>query len=563
MGNFFLDLTVIICLAAVLSYVFRLLKQPEILAYILTGIIIGFFHYFQSSNQDILQTMSQIGVTLLLFMVGLEIKVSELFSLGKSLLIAAVGQVGLTILGGFTIATFFGFDILSSFYIAMALTFSSTIIVVKVLSDKREMHALYSKFAIGILLAQDIVAIALLMLLSGVSSNTSGLETLMSFILILIKGGILVGIVALLSRHFFPRFIESIAKSSETLFLVSLAWVFGLAAIVSSPYVGFSIEIGGFLAGLALANTMANYQIIAKAKILRDFFIVMFFVLLGIQMSFADLPSIIIPAIILSLFVLLVKPILVALVMAAMGYRKRTAFLTGLSLSQISEFSLILVFMGFKLGHINQKIVSLITVVGLVSFFVSTYGVINSKLLFRKIAPYLGVLERSDTKKDEIGEPEDSLENLDDHVVVVGGDQMGESIMEALEDRDMDVVVVDFDPNILRKLQTRKVHRLFGDIADLDIQERARLDQAKLVISTIPDAEDNILLLKELKHENRKAKIVMMALDSHDAKLLYKEGADYVILPHLAGGRQIAEIILDNHLDRIEKLKANDIKYLS
>jgi hypothetical protein len=308
---------------------------------------------------------------------------------------------------------------------------------------------------------------------------------------------------------------------------------------------------------------MANYQIIAKAKILRDFFIVMFFVLLGIQMSFADLPSIIIPAIILSLFVLLVKPILVALVMAAMGYRKRTAFLTGLSLSQISEFSLILVFMGFKLGHINQKIVSLITVVGLVSFFVSTYGVINSKLLFRKIAPYLGVLERSDTKKDEIGEPEDSLESLNDHVVVIGGDQMGESIMEALEDRDMDVVVVDFDPNILRKLQTRKVHRLFGDIADLDIQERARLDQAKLVISTIPDAEDNMLLLKELKHENRKAKIVMMALDSHDAKLLYKEGADYVILPHLAGGRQIAEIILDNHLDRIEKLKANDIKYLS
>ncbi len=562
MGNFFLDLTVIICLAAVLSYVFRLLKQPEILAYILTGIIIGFFHYFQSSNQDILQTMSQIGVTLLLFMVGLEIKVSELFSLGKSLLIAAVGQVGLTILGGFTIATFFGFDILSSFYIAMALTFSSTIIVVKVLSDKREMHALYSKFAIGILLAQDIVAIALLMLLSGVSSNTAGLETLMSFILILIKGGILVGIVALLSRHFFPRFIESIAKSSETLFLVSLAWVFGLAAIVSSPYVGFSIEIGGFLAGLALANTMANYQIIAKAKILRDFFIVMFFVLLGIQMSFADLPSIIIPAIILSLFVLLVKPILAALVMAAMGYRKRTAFLTGLSLSQISEFSLILVFMGFKLGHINQKIVSLITVVGLVSFFVSTYGVINSKFLYRKIAPYLGVLEKSDTKKDEIGEPEDSLESLNDHVVVIGGDQMGESIMEALEDRDMDVVVVDFDPNILRKLQTRKVHRLFGDIADLDIQERARLDQAKLVISTIPDAEDNILLLKELKHENRKAKIVMMALDSHDAKLLYKEGADYVILPHLAGGRQIAEIILNNHLDRIEKLKANDIKYL-
>jgi Trk K+ transport system NAD-binding subunit len=198
----------------------------------------------------------------------------------------------------------------------------------------------------------------------------------------------------------------------------------------------------------------------------------------------------------------------------------------------------------------------------LVSFFVSTYGLINAKLLYRKLAPFLGFLERDETKKDEMGEAADSLESLDDHVVVIGGDQMGESIMEALEDRDMDVVLVDFNPSILKKMESKKIHRLFGDIADLDIQERARLSQAKLVISTIPDAEDNILLLKELKHENRKAKVVMMALDSHDAKLLYKEGADYVILPHLAGGRQIAEIILDNHLDRIEKLKAKDIKYL-
>jgi len=561
-GSFFLDLAVIICLAAFLAFVFRFFKQPEILAYILTGIIIGSLHIFQASNQDVLQTMSQIGVTLLLFMVGLEIKVSELFSLGKALLIVSVGQIGLTMLGGFAISTLFGFNLLTSFYIAMALTFSSTIIVVKLLSDKMELHALYSKFAIGILLAQDIVAIGILMFLSGVGAKTQEIETLINFILILVKGGILVGLVALLSKHILPKFIESISRSSETLFLVSLAWVFGLAAIVSSPYVGFSIEIGGFLAGLALANSMANYQIIAKAKILRDFFIVLFFVLLGIQMSFGNLGAIIIPAIIFSIFVLLGKPLLIALVMTAMGYRKRTAFLTGLSLSQISEFSLILVFMGYKLGHISQSVVSIITFVGLVSFFVSTYGLINSKILYRKLAPFLGVLERDDPKKDEITEAQDSLESLDNHVVVVGGDQMGQSIMEALEDRQMQVVLVDFDPNILKKLETKKIHWLFGDIADLDIQERAKLDQAKLVISTIPDVEDNVLLLKELKHENRRAKVVMMALDSHDAKLLYKEGADYVILPHLAGGRQIAEIILNDHLEKIENLKQKDAKYL-
>jgi Kef-type K+ transport system membrane component KefB len=562
-GNFFLDLTVIICLAAVLSLIFRFLKQPEILAYILTGIIIGSFHLFQSSSQDMLQTMSQVGVTLLLFMVGLEIRVSDFFSIGKSLILAALGQVVLTFLAGFAISTVLGLNLMSSFYVATALTFSSTIVVIKILSDKRELHSLYAKFSVGILLAQDIVAIGLLMFLSGFSANATGLDFLMNVLLTLVKGVVLVGIVVLLSKQVFPKIIESISKSPETLFLASLAWVFGLAAVISSRYVGFTIEIGGFLAGLALANSMANYQIIAKAKTLRDFFIVIFFVLLGIQMSFGNIYAVIIPAIILSIFVILVKPFLVMIVMAAMGYRKRTAFLTGLSLSQISEFSLILVFAGYKLGAFDQSVVSLVTLVGLISFFVSSYALINSKALYRLFATKLNFLERNNVKKEEITQSEDSMENLQDHVVVVGGDQMGESILEALEDMDIPVVVVDFDPKIVEKLKDKKVHRLFGDIADLDIQERAKLDEAKMVISTIPDIEDNLLLLKELKHENRKAKIVVMAMDTRDAKILYKEGADYVILPYLAGGRQIAKIIMDNHLDNIESLKQKDQKYLS
>jgi Kef-type K+ transport system membrane component KefB len=254
-GNFFLDLTVIICMAAVLSLIFRFLKQPEILAYILTGIIIGSFHLFQSSSQDMLQTMSQVGVTLLLFMVGLEIRVSDFFSIGKSLILAALGQVVLTFLAGFAISTVLGLNLMSSFYVATALTFSSTIVVIKILSDKRELHSLYAKFSVGILLAQDIAAIGLLMFLSGFSANATGLDFLMNVLLTLAKGVVLVGIVVLLSKQVFPKIIESISKSPETLFLASLAWVFGLAAVISSHYVGFTIEIGGFLAGLALANS--------------------------------------------------------------------------------------------------------------------------------------------------------------------------------------------------------------------------------------------------------------------------------------------------------------------
>ncbi|MEK7160126.1 MAG: cation:proton antiporter [Patescibacteria group bacterium] len=562
MGNIFLDLTLIISIAAFLSLIFRFFKQPEILAYILTGILIASFNFFTASSEDILHSLSQVGVTLLLFMVGLEIRVSELMSLGKALILASLGQVIGTFVFGFLISSFFGLNILTSFYIATALTFSSTIIVVKLLSDQRELHSLHAKFSLGILLMQDIIAIFFLMFLSGFNGQSGSVAITNQILPIIFKAGIIFAGIIILSKNIFPKVFEFVAKSPETLFLVSLAWVFGLAAIVSSPLIGFSIEIGGFLAGVALANSLVNYQIIAKAKILRDFFIVIFFVLLGVQMSFANLGQIIVPAIVFSLFVLLAKPFIVMVILSLMGYRKRTSFLTGVSLSQVSEFSLILVFVGFKLGHIDQNTVSLITLVGLISFATSTYMITHWKTLYRKLANNISFMERTSLKKDEILETDETLENLNGHVVVIGGDQMGLSIVEALEDRSMEVVVVDFDPSIVKNLKAKHIHRLFGDISDLDIQERAQIDNAKLVISTIPDTDDNILLLKELKHENRRAKIIMMALDTKDAKMLYKAGADYVVLPHLAGGRQIAKIILDNNIDKIEGLKDKDKKYL-
>jgi len=569
MGNLFFDITIIICLAAGLSLVFRLLKQPEILAYILTGIIIGPLIIFRSANQDILQTMSQLGITLLLFMVGLEIRVSDLFALGKSLLAVALGQIFITFALGFLLTSALGFSFLPAFYIAIALTFSTTVIVVKILSDKRDLHSLYAKISLVILLAQDLLAILLLMFLSGFSQQSGGGESLTQFFLIAIKGIVLFGGVWYLSINVFPKFFEVIARSSETLFLVSMAWVFGLTALVSSPYVGFSIEIGGFLAGLALANSIVNYQIIAKAKILRDFFIVIFFVLLGAQMSFVNFSQVLIPAIIISLFVLIGKPIIIMFILGFMGYRKRTSFLTGLTHSQISEFSLIIIFLGNKLGHVSGSVVSLITLVAIITFAFSSFLILRGNNLYLSFGKKINFLERKHNKKDEMV-PTDGFDNLKDHVVVIGGDQMGQSILAALKDSGDEVVVIDFDPAVVKNLENslqfgeagQKVHRLFGDISDLDIQERAQIDSAKLVISTIPDVEDNILLLKELRHENRKVKVVVMALDSHDAKLLYKANADYVILPHLEGGRQIARIIAENSLENIAKLKQNDLEYL-
>ncbi|OGH45802.1 MAG: hypothetical protein A3H50_03050 [Candidatus Levybacteria bacterium RIFCSPLOWO2_02_FULL_37_10] len=186
----------------------------------------------------------------------------------------------------------------------------------------------------------------------------------------------------------------------------------------------------------------------------------------------------------------------------------------------------------------------------------------GSKNIYKFLNHRLSFLELVPVKIEESVESLNKMLELKNHVVLIGADQMGQSILDALEDIDIDVVVVDFDPEILKKLEQNKVHKLFGDIADLDIQERAHLDCAKLVISTNPDLEDNLLLLKELKHENRKAKVVVMALDINEAKALYKEGADYVILPHLAGGRQIAKLIEDDNMEKIESLKTKDMKFL-
>ncbi|MEK7551224.1 MAG: cation:proton antiporter [Patescibacteria group bacterium] len=561
----FFDLTVIICISAFLSIIFRLLKQPAILAYILTGILIGSFHFFNLSDQPLLLALSQVGITLLLFMVGLEIRVGELLSMGRMLLLSSVWQISLTFILGFLISLVFSFDKLTSFYIAAAVTFSSTIVVVKLLSDQHELHSLHGKFALGILLVQDVVAMAFLMFLAGATRESPFFGPIGNLVLVLAKGGLILAAIAYLSKHIFPKLFEKIARSSETLFLSSLAWVFGLAALVSSEFIGFSIEIGGFLAGVALANSFVNYQIIAKAKILRDFFIVIFFVLLGIQMSFANISEIIIPAIVISLFVLLVKPFIVMMILGILGYKKRTSFLTGISLSQVSEFSLILAFLGLKLGHIDQKTVSLITMVALITFAFSTYMITHWKTMYRKFEKVIGFIERSDAQ-NEVSKDESSMENLDGHVVVIGGDQMGASVIEALEDQNLDIVLVDFDPSIVKKYDgkgdSRRVFKLFGDISDLDIQQRAKIDNARLVISTIPDLEDNILLLKELRHENRRVKVVVMAIEGKEAKSLYSHGADYVVLPHLAGGRQIAKLIAENGLSSLDKLKEKDKKYL-
>ncbi len=544
-------------MAAILSVLFRFLKQPSILAFIITGIIVGPLGPFQFQNHDLMEALASIGITLLLFMIGLELKLKELKSVGRVALIAGSLQMILTSLAGFLISILLGFSGLTSLYIGVALAFSSTIVVIKLLSDKRDLKSLYGKITVGILLAQDIVAIFTLIILSTLNSTPSASVNFYDLFLVLLKMIVLFGWVIVLSREVLPRLLNIIARSSESLFLFSIAWAFGISALVSSPFIGFSIEIGGLLAGIALASTIESYQIITKVKPLRDFFLTIFFVTLGMRIVLSNIDQIIVPVIVFSGFVLLISPVIVMLILGFMKYKKRTSFLAGIALAQISEFSLIMIFLGNKIGHLDTSIISIITFVGVITFVFSTYFITQSNALYRIFLPYLDFFERNITKIEKVDK------EIKGHIILVGANRMGEGILEALLKKKKKVIVVDFDPEIVERLNKKGVETFFGDITDPEIQDSVGLDKASLVISTVTDPEDNMLLLKYLR-PLKGPKVIVAAFEKRDARDFYKEGADYVIMPHIAGGNHLAKLLIDdNHLKLIEEYKEKEKAYIS
>ncbi len=547
------ELSIVILVAAGLGIAARLLKQPIMLAYIFSGIVIGIFGFFHLTDKELFRTFSDLGLMFLLFLIGLEINYTSLKLVGKVSILVGLGQVFFTFFCGLGIARLFDFGYLQAAYIAIALTFSSTIIVVKLLSEKKDTNNLYGKISVGFLLVQDFMAILILIFLAGIESGKG--IVFHDIFLTLLKGIVLFVAMLWLGRKILPLLFDKIARSQELLFLTSLAWCFGVATAAAKA--GFSIEIGGFLAGLALANSSEHFQISSRIKSLRDFFILIFFVILGSSLVFSNFSGLVLPIIVFSLFVLIGNPLIVLIIMGFLGYRKRTGFLCGITVAQISEFSLIMVALGLKLGHLNEKVVSLITAVGIITITLSTYMIIYSEKIFRKISRFLSVFERRVKKQEYLGEFD-----ISKPIVLIGGHRVGQNIAEYLFKDDL--LVIDFDPDIVAQMKKRNYNVIFGDIADEEIMERANLNSARLVICTSPNLEDNLRILDEaLKgvHQKERPKVILRAEDEKDAEVLYQYGADYVILPCLTSGQYLGKsIAVDPEMKILKQLKEKDLK---
>lgn len=564
MNQMFLELTGILIAAGVIAYILHFLKQPSIIAYIITGLLIGPFSLYHLQHGEILHSLSEIGITLLLFMVGLDLDISQLKKIGKAAVIAGICQIIITCGLGFGIVLMLGFEILPAIYISLALTFSSTIIVVKLLSEKKDMQSLYGKLAVGIFLVQDIAAILILILLAG-ANQTTFLSTgnLYGDIIVTLAKAFMIGLIVIfLSRKVFPKLMHSLVKSDEMLLLFSLGWALGLAALFSSPIIGFNSAIGGFIAGLALANTGAHFQISGRIKPLRDFFIIIFFIVLGTQLIFSQIALAWFPALILSLFVLIGNPIIVTIILGLLGYKLRTSFLTGLTVAQISEFSLILMTLGLAAGHITETHVTIVTLVGITTIAISSYGILYSNKLYEVLVSKIAhLVERKTTHSDK--KDGDNV-IYKKHIVVVGAHRLGAHLMASLKKKKDLYLLIDFNPDVVSHYINIGVPAICGDIADPYIQEVASLRDAKMIVCTIPDFHDTLALLEALRNGYKKrTRIIVAASDEQEALELYIMGADYVLLPHFVGGMHLLEVVEHNSDSKqLYKLRERHLKTL-
>ena len=560
MEAYFFEIGLIIITACTLALIAYLIKQPIILAYILTGVVLGPSFFNLLDNKELIDGLALVGIAFLLFMVGLELDIKKLKTLGKVSLITGIGQIVFTGFFGTLIALALGFSLIPALYIAIALTFSSTIIIVKLLSEKHDTNSLYGKIAIGFLLVQDFVALLALIFLAGLTPNSDSTAVILDIIQVFVKAGVIFGIIAFLSNTVIPVIFRFIAKSQEFLFLASIAWCFLVAFGVT--YLGLTIEIGAFLAGVSLASLPYTHDIIAKVKPLRDFFIIIFFVLLGTQMDIS-LGSNLVNILIFSVFVLIGNPFIVIILMALLGFKKRTSFLASITVAQISEFSLIVAAAGFKLGHIAQSDVSTIATVGIITITISTYMIIHGERLYGFIRKFIKIPEKKksihlESFIDEVNLPQK------DHVVIVGHHVMGSRIAEKLKSMKKEVLVVDFDPEVISTLQCNNVSCLYGDVEDDEIFEKLHLKGASMLISTVPDLKTNLFLIKEAKKLNSKIIVMVATGQTHHAFDLYGAGADYVILPYVLGGDHSSVLIqkIDKNRSAIKSLKEEHLREL-
>lgn len=537
--NPFAMIAAVLALAAGIGALGLKLRQPLVIAFLLTGVLVGPSGVNLIHDHTQLSLFASMGIAILLFVVGLRLDVSMIRTVGPVALAVGLGQLVFTFAFGWGFAWVFGMTLITALYVSMALTFSSTIIIVKLLSDKKEIDSLYGRITVGILIVQDIAAVLALVVLTAFGGERAD-TLLVTMFQVTLKGVAFLGGLAALMRWVIPGTLVYIARSPELLALAGITWAVALALL--SELLGFSKEVGAFLAGVSLASTEQRDAMGARLVVLRDFLLLFFFIDLGARLNIGALGPDAGKAILFSLFVLIGKPLIVMAIMGGMGYRKRTGFMCGLALAQISEFSLILAALGVRLGHLDAATMNLITMVGILTFFVSSYLILDSGRIYAWVSPIWNMFERR-VAKAEPGLPEPSASGTSGLFLLLGLGSYGTEIARHLRRRERAVMAVDFDPEARQRGESLGVSVIYGDASDPEVLARLPLAQVRWVIFTPRDRELSVAMMHLLRDAGYTGRIVLTAASAKDVEILRAAGANEVLRPFTDAAEQAAEML--------------------
>lgn len=544
--HIFSELSLLIALAAGIALIMRALRQPLIIGHIFTGLIVGPSLLGIVESPETITLMGEFGIALLLFIVGLGLNPKVIKEVGKVAVFTGLGQVTFTILLASVMTRALGYSGAEVLFISVALAFSSTIIILKLISDKKDQNKLYGKISIGFLLVQDVIAAFALVAASAAGSGELNSE----------RVGVLAGTgVALSAGVFLLTYLavrplsKFLARSQEMLFLFAIAWGFGVATVFYE--LNFSLEVGALIAGVALANMSYAQEVASRLKPLRDFFLIVFFIALGSSLNLGNFLDYIGPALALSGLVLFGNPIIVMTIMGLLGYTKKTSFKAGLAVAQISEFSLIFLLIGQRGDLVSQDIVATVTVVAIITIAVSTYAITYSDKLYEQFQRYLSLFERRKVKKER-------EEHKAYDAVLFGYQRGGQDFVRVFKKVAPRFVVVDYDPDAIDILERRQIPYMYGDATDVELLEELNVGKARLVATVMTDHNTNLALLSYLEKNNPGAVFICSADTYEEAAELYGLGASYVMLPHYIGSEKISAFILHSGLKKNEFKKYRD-----
>jgi Kef-type K+ transport system membrane component KefB len=518
--EFLFRIGILVIASAILALLLRLVKQPPLVSYLIIGLLISFFGF--ELHAEYLEFMVEIGIVLLLFIAGLEMKLQDILALGKKTFIIGEGHDVLMGAVGFGIAYFFmGLTLLASVYVAVGVTLSSTIVVVKSLAERKELASPHGKILVGTMILQDLLAMLFLAVVTTLGTSAN----------------FFLGLIGTLGKIFFvfvlfyyvgkyiltPLFAYA-ARSIELVFLTGLAWCF--VGIGAAYLLDFSMAIGAFIAGLSIAHLPFTFEIIDKVRSLQDFGIMLFFLSIGMQVElgasiFTDPYFYVLTA-----FVILFTPAVTSIIASFLSFTKKENFILSVMPTQISEFTLIIAAMGLKLGHITAELFSMITVIVVVTIALSSSYLMFLNPLYKLFAPMLDFLEwhmhgRKGKKKDV----------LHGHVVIMGFKKLGQDIAKYFKRKKVEVIVIEWQPELLEKAEELGVDIVYGDAGDPDLWSEVYMHKAGLVVSTIGNnQDDDIHLLQWLRRKKSRVPTVLETNNVHEAKRLYKEGAKHVLV---------------------------------